>query len=61
MSDWKHNLRSGELAQSLKCLLYKNEDLTLVPRTCRAEKLGNVVHTDNPGSEEAETGGSLEP
>lgn len=38
----------------------KNEDPTSIPRTCRAEKLGDVVHPDNPGSEEAETGGSLE-
>lgn len=42
--------RAGELIELVKCLLCKDEDLSLIPM---------VVHTCKPRAGEAETGESL--
>lgn len=36
-----------EQAQSIKCLLYKNEGLNLIPRILQKKKTGVVVYTSN--------------
>lgn len=44
-----------------KCLPYKREDLSLIPKThIKKEKLSVVTHTCNPRMGEVETGLSLE-
>lgn len=49
----------GEVAQSVKCLLKKHEDIGLTLRS-RIKKPGMVACTCNRNTVEAETGGFLE-
>ena len=48
------------MAQLVKCLLYKNEDVSSILRIPRKKNLGMVVYTYSPRIKEAETGGSWE-
>lgn len=55
-----HNtVRAGEMAQSLKCLSHKQEDLRLISRThikekCPQNLLGGVMHACSPSAEMAD-------
>lgn len=49
------------MSRSVKCLSYKQENLSSVRQHSLDKKLGvTIVCTGNPGAEEGETGGSLE-
>lgn len=49
----------GSLAQLVKCLMYKHEELSLDPQSLH-KKPGRVVYTRNPSAGQVERGGSLE-
>ena len=44
------------MAQSIKCLFHKHEDLSLIPATHR-KKLDTLVHSCDPSTGEMETAG----
>lgn len=56
----QNTVRTGEMAQSLKCLSHKQEDLRLTSRThIKGKKkpqnlLGGVMHACNPSAETAD-------
>ena len=49
---------AGEIAQSVKCLPCRHEDLSSIPRT-QNTKVYVPLHACNPSAVEAETGGFL--
>ena len=47
-----------EMAQWVKCLVYKHESLSLDPQHCVKEQ-SMIAHVCNPRTREIETGGAL--
>lgn len=56
----KLSLGIGEVAQSEKCLSYRDEGLCYIPRTHTLKrKSGKIGHTGNPSTEKTERGETL--